>query len=215
MEKKSSRGNWLAAITALIAWFALIVQLIILINTASANHMTTLQAIGRFFAYFTILTNLLVAVNLSFILISPSSALGKFFSKPPTAAAIAVYILIVGIIYNILLRPLWKPEGWQKIADESLHVAVPLLYILYWFMYASKKGLQWTNALQWLIYPLVYLFYMLLRGAAEGFYPYPFLSVKELGYSKTFLNAGGMLIVFVIIGGIFILVGRRQVTDRA
>ncbi len=214
MNKKSSGANLLAGFTALIAWFALILQLIILINTASANHLTSLQAVGRFFAYFTILTNLMVAVSLSAILIIPKSAIGLFFSKPSVAAATAVYILIVGIIYNILLRSLWKPEGWQKIADESLHVIVPLLYVLYWFFYASKEKLQWKNVFQWLIYPVFYLLYMLIRGAVEGFYPYPFLNVKELGYSQTLLNAGGMLIVFVLMGGIFVAIGRRQASDH-
>lgn len=210
MQRKSFDNLLLASLTAVIAWFTLILQLIIMINTAPANHLTTLQATGRFFAYFTILTNLLVAINLSSILIIPQSPIGIFFSRSSVAAATAVYILIVGIIYNILLRPLWKPEGWQKIADESLHVIVPLLYILYWFFYASKKELRWKNIFQWLIYPVLYLLYMLLRGAIEGFYPYPFLNAKELGYGQLLLNTGGMLIVFVIIGGIFVAIGRWQ-----
>ncbi|MBS1920717.1 MAG: site-specific DNA-methyltransferase [Bacteroidetes bacterium] len=210
MNKKNSAANLFIAVIALIAWFALILQLYIMISSASVNHLTKLQATGRFFAFYTILTNLLVAINLTAILLFPRSAIGKFFVQASPAAATAVYILIVGIIYNFLLRQLWKPEGWQKIADELLHVIVPLLYILYWGFLASKKGLQWKNIIQWLTYPLLYFIYMLIRGAVEGFYPYPFLNVKELGYTHAFLNAGGMIILFVITGFIFIAIARRR-----
>lgn len=210
MENHSYAGRLLTGITAIFTWFALVVQFVIMINTSTDNHLTKLEAAGRFFAYFTILTNLLVAVNLTSVFLSPSSVPGRFFSRSSPAAATAVYILIVGIIYNILLRPLWKPEGWQKIADESLHVIVPLLYVLYWYFFASKKNLQWKNIVGWLIYPFFYLVYMLIRGAWEGFYPYPFLDVNVLGYSKAFLNAGSMLFVFLITGGIFILIGRKK-----
>lgn len=210
MNKKNSAANLFIAVIALIAWFALILQLYIMISSASANHLTKLQATGRFFAFYTILTNLLVAINLTAILLFPRSAIGKFFVQASPAAATAEYILIVGIIYNVLLRQLWKPEGWQKIADELLHVVVPLFYVLYWFFYASKKSLQWKNIISWLIYPFLYLIYMLVRGAAEGFYPYPFLNVKELGYGQMFLNSAGMLIMFVLAGGIFVAISRRQ-----
>jgi hypothetical protein len=71
-----------------------------------------------------------------------------FFSKPSVTTAIAVYIFIIGLVYNIILRNLWQPQGSQKIADELLHVAVPLLYVLYWLIFAKKNPLQWMDAVK-------------------------------------------------------------------
>jgi hypothetical protein len=51
-------------------------------------------------------------------------------------------------VYNIILRNLWQPQGSQKIADELLHVAVPLLYVLYWLIFAKKNPLQWMDAVK-------------------------------------------------------------------
>ena len=196
------------AIIAITAWFALILQLYILIHNTPSNGMTPLQAVGRFFIFFTILTNLLVAISLTFILLKPNSSVGKFFAKPSTVTAITLYIFIVGLVYNIILRRLWQPIGLQLLADELLHVAVPVLFIIYWIFFVEKGSLKWKNCFSWLLYPVAYLFYALIRGYIEGFYPYPFLDLNELGYQRVILNCLGLTIVFIVIGFLLIAIDK-------
>ncbi|MFI5185602.1 MAG: Pr6Pr family membrane protein [Chitinophagales bacterium] len=203
---------------AIIAWFALVLQLFILINNTPGNGMTPLQAIGRFFIFFTILSNLLVAVSLAIILIKSSSSPGRFFSKPFSVSAIAVYIFIVGLVYNIILRPLWRPTGLQWVADELLHVAVPVLFLIYWVFLVFKGSLKWKHAFWWLIFPLFYLFYAMIRGKIEGFYPYPFIDLNKLGYSRVLLNCAGLTATFLIIGLLFVVADKimgRYKTNRS
>jgi len=194
---------------ALIAWFALASQLYLLVSNVPGNGLTIIGAIGRFFIFFTILTNLLVAICLSTLVFDPRSRPGQFFSKPTVITAVAVYIFIVGLVYNIVLRKVWHPQGLQKLVDELLHVAVPLLFILYWLFFAPKKSLQWIHAFRWLIFPAIYLVYALTRGALEGFYPYPFINADELPFGRVFTNAFGLMFVFVIVGLLFIFVGKK------
>lgn len=196
-----------------IAWLALGLQLYILIKNASSNGLTMLQATGRFFVYFTILTNLLVAISLSFILLRSGSYLGRLFSKASTVAAIVLYIFIVGLIYNTILRFIWEPVGLQKWVDESLHVVVPLLFVFYWLLFIPKGSLKWIHPFRWLIYPAVYLIYALLCGALSGFYPYPFINVVELGYSNVVLNSAGLMIVFIVAG--FLVVATDRLMSRS
>lgn len=96
----------------------------------------------------------------------------------------------------------------QKIADELLHVIVPLLFVVYWFLFAAKD-LQWKHSFYWLLYPAVYLAYALFRGATENFYPYPFIDVNRLGYGPVFRNATGMLLAFVLLGLLFVFTAKR------
>jgi hypothetical protein len=194
----------LITIITLVVWFALILQLYLLIVNAPDNDMTTLEAVGRFFLFFTILTNILVAVSLSMILLSSRPAAGRFFAKPSVITAVAVYIFIVGLVYNIVLRSVWHPQGLQKLADELLHVAVPLLFIIYWLLFAPKNSLQWMHAFRWLIFPAVYLVYAMIRGGIEGFYPYPFLDANTLTFGRVFMNCVGLLFVFIITGLLFV-----------
>lgn len=189
---------------AIVAWLALIFQLYILLKNAETNGLTLLVATWNFFSYFTILTNLLVAVSLSFILLVPGSSLASFFSKPSTFAAIALYIFIVGLIYNTILRFIWQPKGLQKWIDEALHAGVPILFVLFWLIFVSKGSLKWTYPFRWLLYPAIYLLYALSRGALSGFYAYPFINVNQLGYNRVLINAGGLMLVFIITGFLFV-----------
>jgi hypothetical protein len=200
---------------AIITWLALILQLYISIKNTATNGLTPLVATWNFFSYFTVLTNLLIAICLSFILLVPSSLAGRFFSKPTTIAAIALYIFIVGLTYNTILRFIWEPRGLQKWVDEALHVAVPLLFVFFWLYFVSKGSLKWTHPFRWLIYPAVYLIYALIRGEYSGFHAYPFINTAELGYGRVILNAAGLMLAFIGMGLLFVSIDRKMSSSKS
>lgn len=198
---------------ATIAWVALILQLYISIRTTETNGLTPLIATWNFFSYFTVLTNLLVAVCLSFILGKPGSSFGSFFSKPATLSAVALYIFIVGLVYNTILRSVWNPMGLQKWVDEGLHVVVPLFFVIFWLLFVPKGSLKWIHPFRWLTYPALYFVYALLRGEFSGFYAYPFINTAELGYGNVLINAGGIMLAFIAAG--LLLVGADKLMNRS
>jgi hypothetical protein len=213
MTSSSSKATVIfGSITALFAWFALGLQLYLMIDSTPGNGMTPLQAVWRFLLFFTVLTNLLVALSLTIFLIKNHS--GSFLIRPAVVTGIAMYILVVGIVYNAILRHQWSPQGSQKIADELLHVAVPLLYTLWWIFFAPKVRLPWRQVFPWLLYPFLYLIYALVRGNMENFYAYPFIDVNNYGYDGVLLNASGLMVAFIIIGSVFILMTRILTSER-
>jgi hypothetical protein len=186
-------------------WFAVVFQFYLIIINRVASVPET---IIRFFSFFTILTNMLVALCFIFLLLKPKPNWGKFFSRPKTLTAITVYISIVGIVYNTILRHIWNPKGLQLIVDELLHSVIPVFFILYWLIFVPKAELQWKNVFPCLIYPVVYILFVLFRGALSGFYPYPFINVNSLGFNKVLLNSGGLLIVFLGLSLLFVAIGK-------
>ena len=164
---------------------------------------------ANFFSYFTILSNLLVAISLSYQLNFPRSKPGQFFSSTSVSTAIAVYIFIVGLVYNLVLRGIWSPTGWQLVADNLLHVAVPLLYILYWYFFSNPEKLPWKSLLSWLVFPAFYLTYTLIRGALVNWYPYPFVDAGNLGYVKVALNSLAVLAAILITGSVLLTINNR------
>jgi len=193
------------SVIALLGWFALIAQFCINMNSGLADGP---ELLIRFFTFFTVTTNILVAVLATVLLLRPASAWGMFFSRQSTAAAVSVYIVVVGLIYNLILRALWHPEGLQRVVDELLHLVIPVLFLLYWLMFVRKDELRWGNMWGWLVYPLVYIVLVMIRGAFSGFYPYPFLDVLKIGYPQTFLNCLGVTVVFVVLSLLFIAIGK-------
>jgi hypothetical protein len=202
----------LIAATAVIGWFGLLLQFPITITTSRAAGMTMVGAIFTYLSFFTILTNLLVAVGLTSSL-WPRSPWGGFFSRPVVTSALAAYIAIVGIGYSLLLRHTWDPEGLQKVADILLHDAVPVMFVGCWLIAFPNARLPWKSVLPWLIYPLVYLCFALSRGALTGRYPYPFIDAAKLGYASALANAAALLVAFLVLGLLVLAIGRWMSTD--
>lgn len=195
----------LIAITgAVLSWITIILQFYLLM----VNRTTPVaEAIIRFFSFYTILTNILVALCFTVLAIGGKDK-QNFFSRQGTLAAIAVYITIVGLVYNLVLRSLWQPQGLQRVVDEMLHSVIPVLFVAWWFAFIPKIKLVWKDAFTWLLFPIVYLVYILLRGAVSGFYPYPFVNVTEIGYGRVLINSALIAGAFIFFSLLFIAAGK-------
>lgn len=207
----TQRYRPLATLGAVLGWFALALQLWMSIRQAGSF----LAGVWLLLGFYTILTNLLVAMALTATAIGPTGAVTRFFVRPGVQTALAMSITIVGLIYNVLLRGLWHPEGWQLLADVIVHDVMPVLYLVYWWLAVSKRDLRWHQVLVWQSYPAAYFLYVLLRGARDGWYPYPFLDVRTLGYPGVLIDACFVLLAFIAVGLVLVALGRWQARRRA
>lgn len=190
----------------LIGWLAIIVQFILMIQNRQADIPET---IIRFFSFFTILTNILVALYFtSRISISKNTSLSRL-TNSGNLTALTAFILVVGLVYQFILRGTWQPTGLQRIIDELLHSAIPLFVFLYWLKFANKTDLIFKNIKIWLWYPIGYFLYVIIRGHFSNFYPYPFVNVIEIGYSQVFINAVIISLFFLFIMWVLILIGNK------
>jgi hypothetical protein len=200
----------LTLLVALVAWFGLGLQLMLSLRLVTNQGGTALDGLVVYLGYFTVLTNLLVAVSLSLPLLFPVSGVARRFQRPGVATAVAVNIALVGLTYHLLLRNVWDPQGLQKLADVTLHYGVPLLSLLHWWFAVPPARMAWHAPLAWAAWPMAYLAYALLRGLWLQTYPYPFIDVAALGYPRTLLNALGLLVVFLLVGVAFVAVARGR-----
>ena len=185
------RARTLHGIAALVAWGALGLQLALSLAAAPEAGQSVAAAIWRFLGFFTVLTNLFVAIVATAATLAPRQALAS--ARVRFAALVA--ILLVGIVYSLALRHIWNPQGWQAVADHALHDATPLLYLLAWL--SGRHGtLGWQDAPRALVFPAAYLAYALARGAVEGWYAYYFLNPAQQGWVQFLIS------VATILGGV-------------
>jgi hypothetical protein len=180
--------------------FALILQLYLIIKNVPQSGKSYLSESIRYISFMTIWTNILVTLSFALPLVAKNSGLNKFLSRPILQTGTLLYITIVLIVYHFLLAQTWSPKGWQKIADVTLHYVVPTLYIVYWFLFIQKGNQQWNSAYKWLIYPLVYVVYAMLRGAIVNEYPYPFIDVTTHGYGVVLKNIAMLSAAYYVAG---------------
>jgi hypothetical protein len=189
----------LVAVAAVLGWAGLSIQMYLIFYSRWTLGASLIGGLVSFFSFFTVLSNTLVATVLTCEWTSRESAARHWFLQPWVSSGVAVSIAVVSLAYNLLLRHLWHPEGWQWLADELLHDIMPLLFLGYWWRCVPKGTLRVWHIALWVIYPLLYFAYSLLRGHVLAVYPYPFIDVEKLGYPQVFINAGGLLVGFVLI----------------
>lgn len=191
----------LSLIFALVGWFSIITQYYLMVKNTQVPFTETSI---RFFSYFTILTNIIVA---GYFTLQALNRIPKI-KKPGILTAITIYILIVGLVYQTILRSTWAPKGLQRLVDELLHTIIPILVLIYWYLYENKNRLNYRQILPWAIYPLLYLFYILIRGYFSDFYPYPFINAINLGYFQVLINSFGILLLFAALSMLFVRIGK-------
>jgi polyferredoxin len=168
---------------------------------------------ANFFGFFTIQSNLILAA------VYLLSALAPAAPGEPTRslvrAAATTYIVIVGIVYATLLAPLGVAGGvpvpWANVV---LHVVTPLYGIVDWLASRDRDRLPLDRLWVVLLYPAVWLVVVLLRGATDGWVPYPFLD-PEQGYAAVAGYCLVILVAFLVVGAVVLWgsrVGRRVVS---
>ena len=218
-ETNDVTGKVFLVVGSVMTWFALGAQLYIVIERTETGLG---DALLKYFGFFTILTNLLVAFCLTAPLIPGTSKAVRFWEGPRVVTAVMTYIVMVGIIYNGMLRGTWDPQGLQRPVDELLHVVIPVVFCLYWYYRVPKAELRLKDIPAWLVYPVGYLGVTLVKGAWLGWYPYPFINVVKLGYVKVLSTSGVMLVAYLLLAiGVVVVVrlqkgkvGEAQIVDR-
>lgn len=197
----------LSLIFALIVWFAIITQYFLFMEI---RIVSALDLSIRFFSYFTIQTNLLIALILSYHAVIPNETSDKKFNKAGILTALTVFITVVGAVYQIMLRPIWDPKGMFRLADELLHSLIPLMFITYWYKFEEHHKVDYRQIAYWLLFPLGYLIYTIIHGYYSGYYPYPFVNVSEIGMERVLLNSLILLFVFISLSMTYIFIGKRK-----
>lgn len=138
---------------------------------------------GEYFAYLTIQSSLIAAVILA--VAGVRELQGKADTKVLTLARLstASYAIIVGVVYNALLRGTVVLPGdpdygyvWPVAPNEILHVWGPLFIFLDFVLTITVTKLKFKQIFWVLLYPLAWLAFTVIRGLITDWWPYNFLN---------------------------------------
>lgn len=168
----------------------------------------------NFFSFFTIQSNVIAAVVL---------LIGALAAKEQTSLAWALvrgaatmYMVTTGVVYALLLsgleESLQTPTLWVNIV---LHQVLPIVMVVD-FIIRPIEGhrLAMRQALSWLVYPLLYLAYTLVRGAEVDWYPYPFLDPRDSGYGTVAIYCAVILLGFVAVSSLVVVLTHHTSAER-
>ena len=177
-------------VLALLGFSAYVTEIAVLIERGDFNFT-------NFFSYFTIESNILLVFSLligaSAIAAGSKSRFVDYFR-----GAVVFYMVTVGVIFSLLLSGYVALTAvpWDNIV---LHYIMPIVALVDWIIDPPKSRVDFKKALSWLIFPVVYLGYSLIRGMLTDWYPYPFLNIESNGVAGVALVSAGILVFGVIV----------------
>lgn len=202
------------AIAAAISWFYLALSLTlkafnvyppleVLPHAYGDNSDGIAGFLGRifdWFSYFTILSNIVVAVV--------TTMLARSLHRTSTTWSTLrmdslVMISVTGLVYAIVLAPAANPQGLELVTNSLGHYIIPALTVVLWLLIGPRKQLRPITIFTALIIPIIWAIYTLIRGAIINGYPYGFLNVAELGLGTAIVNIMGVAVLGIIIGTIY------------
>ena len=179
------------------------------IGTQLILHVQSGFNVVNFFSYFTNLSNIFAAV------VMIVAAISLLRHRQPTATddiirgTSVVCMALVGIVFSVLLRDadLGVLLPW---VNTVTHYVMPVVVVLDWLYQPPRSELAMNQIAYWLIFPLLYLAYSIIRGAIVGFFAYPFFNPDKVGgYGSVFLYTVAILAVFLFVSWLLLTLGNK------
>jgi hypothetical protein len=201
------------AILALVIATALIIQMVLLarggadVNSSSGEGSVGLAVIyGRFVSYFTVESNLLVlAVAVSLV---PNPARDGRLWRVVNADAL-LGIAITGLVFGTILAGLVHHQGIDIWLNAAFHYFAPAWAVVGWLLFGPRPRMDWATLGWMFVWPVLWIVYTFVHGAATGWWPYPFLNAHTHGYGVALRNTGAVVVLSIVIAGIVRFLDRR------
>jgi hypothetical protein len=184
-----SRARAFHLLTFLVAAFAVVLQLVLVIQGHRVLDEHNRPDLGtrlvRYCSYLTIWFNVLVAWSTYTLAAGRDRDTRLWRALRLDAVVIAT---VGGLVHLFFLLPLLDLSGWDYVADKLLHMAVPALALVGWLVFGPRGRADRRDLLPFLVVPVSWLVYTLVRGELVEWYPYPFIDVNEHGYGVVLVN---------------------------
>jgi hypothetical protein len=209
-------------LTAVAGVAAIIAPHVRTVSNAEAAGQPVGTVVANVLSFFTIQSNVAAAVALTIGALLFWTQGRRTDVEPRWFAVLLVcvttYMVITGIVYNLLLRGIQLPQG-ETVAwsNEVMHVVVPIVLV------PRRRALPWRAVWIVVIYPIVWVVYTLLRGplvTSPGngepyWYPYPFLNpnnpgLQPPGYAGVAVYVVAIAVGIVVVGALAVWVGRAR-----
>ncbi len=113
-----------------------------------------------------------------------------------TLAAGPMLFLLFGHAMGLLPMP--GAQGLGRVFDIGLHYLAPALFLFWWLNGPHPVPLRWNRAYVMMALPLGYVAWVVGRGLAIDRWPYPFLSLPDLGWGGMLVNIVGFAVAFAV-----------------
>ena len=161
----------------------------------------------RFFAYFTIQSNLIGVAAFLLLITRRGDDRPRWLEVLRGAAAVYLTVTFFVVIFLLSGVDVQLQLGW---VDFVLHKLFPVVFVADYLLDRPAARLTLRDVGAWLVYPIAWVVVTLVRGAVDGWYPYPFLDPANGGYESVAINVVAITIGFFIVALVYVWLGNAR-----
>lgn len=178
--------------------------------------------------YFTVQSNIAVAVYFGFAIVLSARRGDVFSPAPRLRGGITTWILTTGLVYHFINNAGANPLPGLFLDDARLagdnfssfllHYIIPVMVLIDWVAVGKHGVVRLRDALLWAIYPIVYAAVMLVRGLifteADVRFPYPFIDPVNSGWDGV-ATGSLQVVLYIAVIGVLVVAMDKAVTALA
>lgn len=214
-SRTSLASRYWHGVIALVVGASLITQIVLLLAGGNDVNATTgqpavgpLTKLARLFSYFTIQSNLLVLITSIGLAIHPERD-GRLWRVLRLDALLG--IVITGIVFAAVLSKQVQHSGIGTWLNFGFHYFAPWCALLGWLLFGPRPRMD-ARTIAWAFaWPTCWIAFTFVRGAATGWYPYPFLNADALGFGIALRNTMGVVLMAAVIAALLYALEHRLV----
>jgi hypothetical protein len=185
------------AVVAIIVLVAIAYQIKVIVDSGLFRPL-------RFFAFFTILSNVFGAML--WLWLAARWRRKRTRTDDLLRGAATLYLVVTFVVVVLLLGGAELSLS-DQLVDFVVHKLFPVLVVVDWLVDPPETDLRMQDVALWLIFPLVWVAVTLIRGALDTWYPYPFLDPDHGGYGHVGYHVLAIFAGFLVIAGIIVALG--------
>ena len=196
MDRRAILGLF-RAIVAVLVLVAITYQAMLIVNSGLFRPL-------RFFAFFTILSNIFGAVLWLWLAVRWRQARTR---NDDLLRGAATHYLVVTFVVVVVLLQGAELSLSNPTVDLVVHKVLPVLALVDWIIDPPRTDLRYRDVAIWLVFPLIWVAFTLTRGAVDAWYPYSFLDPDNGGYRSVAYHVIAILAGVLVIAGAIVALG--------
>ena len=158
----------------------------------------------NFFSFFTNISN--IYGDIIFLLIA-FDIVRKQHVRDALRGSATLYLTIVGVVFSVLLVNLESPLiPW---VNAIVHYIMPIAVIVDWCLDPPQTRIARRDVAVWLVLPIAYVVYTMVRGPIAHWYPYPFMNADVLGYAGVAPYLLAIVVFTLLVSWLLVVAGAR------
>jgi len=158
--------------------------------------------------FFSIQTNIFITVIFILLLISHLRGKPEKAPAPAIRGGVLLYATVVTILFFAFFIDSFEAQGLNRVVIYINHVALTVLLLIDNMVSIKPQSYNWKLISYWMVYPFVYLVFMLIESSVFHIYRYHFINLDRMTPAFHIIALVLLIVIFYLCASLIIFINK-------